>query len=140
ATLVLDCFPDFLVDDSHLGRRQRVVPYAREAQEIARKLRPTCMQNKGSAHSQDATEKTGFEHNVISRRRLTRPRLRRSRRAARRPVILCKDKRREIDFLGEFKESLQCRRPWIEGCHPGFDARDVAETARQCLKQLLLFP
>jgi hypothetical protein len=44
-----------------------------------------------------------------------------------------------IGFSGEFEEALQCRRPWIEGCHPGFDACDVAETARQCLQQLLLF-
>src|SRR5262245_13162164 len=98
------------------------------------------MENKGPAHSQDPAKKTGFEHNVISRRRLTRPGLRRIRRAARRPVVLCKDKRGEIDFLGEFKEAFESRCPWIEGCHPGFDARDIAETARQCLKQLLLFP
>jgi hypothetical protein len=51
---------------------------------------------------------------------------------------LCKDKRCEIDFLGEFKEAFQGRRAWIERCHPGFDVRDVAETARQRLKQLLL--
>jgi hypothetical protein len=96
--------------------------------------------DESSAHPQHAAEKAGFEHNIISRRRLTRPRLRRSRRAARRPVVLCKDKGQEINFSGEFEETFPCRRPRLEECHPGFDARDVAEPARQCLKQLLLFP
>src|SRR5262245_51121704 len=98
------------------------------------------MENKGSAHSQDSAEKTGFEHNVISRRRLTRRGLRGIRRTARRPVVLCKGKRRKIDFSGELEEAVQCGRPWIERCRPGFDVRDIAETARHCLKQLLLFP
>lgn len=97
------------------------------------------MENKCSAHSKNTAEETG-EHDVIAWRRLTRLKLRGRRRAARRPVVLRKDERREIDFLSEFKEAFQCRRPWIEGCHPGFDARDVTETACQCLKQLLLFP
>ena len=79
AKLVLDRTSDFLVDGFHLGRRQRIgVAYAREPQEIGRKLGPICMENEGPAHTQDPAEKTGFKHDIISRRRLTRSRLRRS--------------------------------------------------------------
>jgi hypothetical protein len=97
------------------------------------------VENEGSAHSQDAAEKARLEHDVISRRCLTRSGLRGGRRTARRPVVLCKDKCREIDLAGQFKETLQCGRSRIEGCRPGFDLRDVGETACQSLKQLFLF-
>ena len=86
------------------------------------------MENKGPAHSQDAAEKTGFEHDIIPRRCLALLRLSRSRRAAR-PVVLCKDKGREIDFPGELEEAFQRRCPWVEGRGPGLDMREVFEAA-----------
>jgi hypothetical protein len=64
------------------------------------------MENKCSAHSKNTAEETGFEHDVIAWRRLTRLKLRGRRRAARRPVVLRKDERREIDFLSELKEAF----------------------------------
>jgi hypothetical protein len=72
AALVLDRLPKLLVDDSHLGGgRQLAVPYAREAEEIARKLRAARMEDEGSAHSESCTKKAGFENDIVSRRGLT---------------------------------------------------------------------
>ena len=53
------------------GVRRFAVPYAREAEEIARKLRAARMEDEGSAHSEDSTEKAGFEDDIVSRRSLT---------------------------------------------------------------------
>jgi hypothetical protein len=97
------------------------------------------MEDERSAHAEDAAEKAGFEHDIVSRRRLARPRLRRSRCAARRPVVLGKNKRREIDFTGKLEKAFQRRGPGIEGRHPGHDVHDIAEAASQCLEQLFLF-
>ena len=72
AAFVLDCLPKLLVDDSHLGSGRRfAIPYSRESEEIARKLRAARMEDEGSAHAEDSTEKAGFEDDIVSRRRLT---------------------------------------------------------------------
>ena len=64
-------FPKLLVDNSHLRRGLLAVSYGRKPEEVARKLRAACMKDEGSAHSKDATEKTGFEDYIVSRRSLT---------------------------------------------------------------------
>ena len=87
---------------------------------------PICMEDEGPAHSKDSTEKTGFKDDIVSRRSLTGSRVRRSRRAARRPVVLRKDERGEVDFVRKLEEPVQRDGPWIEGCRPGFDVRDVS--------------
>jgi hypothetical protein len=96
------------------------------------------MEDKGSAHPEGATEKAGFEDDIISRRSLTGPRQRRCQRAVGRPVVLSEHECREVDFMGKLEEALQRGGPGIEGCRPGFYVRDVFETACQCLEQLLL--
>ena len=63
-------------------------PYAgTQPEEVARKLRAACMKDEGSAHSEDATEKTGFEDDIVSRRSLTGSRGRGCGRAGCRPVV-----------------------------------------------------
>src|SRR5262245_28653005 len=127
--LVLDRLPKLLVDDFHLGRGGRsVVPYAGQAEEIARKLRAVRMDDEGSAHSEDSTEKAGLEDDIVSRRCLSGARGRGCRRAGRaggRPVVLSERERGEVDFTREFDEAVQCGRARVEGCRPGFYVRDV---------------
>src|SRR6476661_10927940 len=71
AALVRGRLPKLLVDDSHLRRGRLAVSYGRKPEEVARKLRAFCMKDEGSAHSKDATEKTGFEDDIVSRGSLT---------------------------------------------------------------------
>ena len=80
----------------------------------------------------------GLEDDIISRRCLTRRRRRRCRRAVRRPVVLCEDERREVDFARQLQEAVKRGGPGIERCRPWFHVRDVFEAARQCLHQLRL--
>src|SRR5205814_8894738 len=138
--LALDRFPELLVDDSHLGSARRIaVPDAREAEKIAWKLRAVRVQNKSPPHSKRSTEKAGFEDDVVSRRSLAGFRGRRCGRTVGRPVVLSERERGEVDFVRELEEALQRGCPRIERCRPGFDARDIFETACQRLQQLLLF-
>ena len=51
---------------------------------------------------------------------------------------LSEHERGEVDFMRKLDEALQCGGPRIEGCRPGIDVRDVFETTRQRLQQLLL--
>jgi hypothetical protein len=96
------------------------------------------MKDEGSAHSGDSTEKAGFEDDIISRRSLTGLRQRRCQWVVRRPAVLSEHKCREVDFMSKLEETFQRGGPGIEGCRPGFYARDVFETSRQGLEQLLL--
>ena len=120
------------------GGRRFVVPHAREAEEIAGKLRAARMEDEGSAHSEGSTEQTGFEDHVISRRSLAGSRGIGCRWAVGRPVVLSEHECGEVDFMRKLEEAFQRGGPGIEGCRPGFYVRDVFETARQCLQQLLL--
>src|SRR6478752_2398587 len=138
AALVLDRLPKLLVDDSHLRRGRLAVSYRRKPEEVARKFRAACMKDEGSAHSKDATEKTGFEDDIVSRRSLTGSRGRGCGRAGCRPVVPSECERGEVDFMRKLEEAAQCGAPWIEGCRPGNYVRDVFETACQRLQQLLL--
>src|SRR5262245_13923057 len=96
--LVLDRLPKLLVDDFHLGRGGRsAVPYAGQAEEIARKLRAIRMDDEGSAHSEDSTEKAGLEDDIVSRRSLSFARGRGCRGAGGRPVVLSERERGEIE-------------------------------------------
>ena len=72
------------------------------------------MKDEGSVHSKDATEKSGFEDDIVSRRRLTGFRFRRRAWARGRPVIPREYERGKIDFMRELDEALQCGRPRIE--------------------------
>src|SRR5205823_8011336 len=102
AALVLDRLAKLLVDDSRLGSGRRfAVPYAREAEEIARKLRAARMDDKGSPHSERSTEKAGFEDDIVSRRSLAGFRGRGHWRAGGRPVVLSKHERGDVDFMCE---------------------------------------
>ena len=55
-----------------------------------------------------------------------------------RPVVPSECERGEVDFMRKLEEAAQCGGPWIEGCRPGNDMRDVFETACQRIQQLLL--
>jgi hypothetical protein len=127
------------VDDSRLGRGHRfAVPYAREAEEIARKLRAARMDDEGSPHSERSTEKAGFEDDIVSRRSLAGSRGRGCWRAGGRPVVLSKHERGEVDFMRELEKAVQRGGPGMEGCRPRIYVRDAFETARQRLQQLVL--
>jgi hypothetical protein len=97
------------------------------------------MEDERSAHSEDSTEKAGFEHDIVSRRSLTGFRGRGCGQARCRPVVPGERERGEVDFMRELEETLQSGGPRIEGCRPRFYVRDVIETACQPLQQLLLF-
>ena len=77
----------FWTDDSHLGGCRFAVAHAREAEEIARKLRAVRLQNEGPAHAKGSAEKTGLEDDVVSRRSLTGSLGVRCGRAVGRPVV-----------------------------------------------------
>jgi hypothetical protein len=96
------------------------------------------MDNEGAAHAEDAAKQARFEDDIVSRRRLTRPRQRRCLRAASRPVVLSEHECREVDFMSQLKEAFECSGPRIEGCHPRFYVRDIFETTGQCPEQLRL--
>jgi hypothetical protein len=96
------------------------------------------MKDEGSAHSKDATEKTGFEDDIVSRRSLTGSRGSGCGLAGRGPVVHSECERGEVDFMRKLDEALQCGRPRIERCRPGLYVGDVFETTRQRLEQLLL--
>ena len=138
APFVLDRLPKSLIEDFHLGRSRRLVPYARETEQIGRKFRAACMEDEGPAHSEDSTEEARFEDDIVSRGSLTRPRRSGCGHARRRPVILGEHERREVDLMRKLDEPFQGGSPGIEGCHPGIYARDVFDTACNCLQQLLL--
>ena len=138
APFVLDRLPKLLIEDFHLGRSRRLVPYARETEQIGRKFRAACMEDEGPAHSEDSTEEARFEDDIVSRGRLTGPRRSGCGHAGRRPVILGEHERCEVDFMRKLDETFQGGSPGIEGCHPGIYARDVFDTACDCLQQLLL--
>ena len=96
------------------------------------------MEDEGSVHSEDSTEKAGFEDDIVSRRSLTGSRGRGCGQAGCRPVVPSERERGEVDFMRKLEEAVQCGGPWIEGCRPGIYVRDVFETACQRLQQLLL--
>ena len=96
------------------------------------------MKDEGSAHSKDATEKTGFEDDIVSRRSLTGSRGRGCGLAGCRPVVPSECECGKVDFMRKLDEALQCGRPRIERCRPGLYVRDVFETTRQRLEQFLL--
>ena len=79
-----------------------------------------------------------FEHDIVSRRSLTGSSGRGCRRVGRRPVVTGEHEGCEVDFMGKLEEAGKRAGAWIEGCRPGFYLRDVFETARQRLQQLLL--
>ena len=120
------------------GRRVGVT-YAREPEEIARQLGAARMEDEGSAHSENSTEKTGFEDDIVPRRSLTGSRSIGCGRAGGRPVVLGEHEHREVDFVRELDEALQGRGPGIERGRPRFHVRDVLEAACQRAQQLLLF-
>jgi hypothetical protein len=98
------------------------------------------MEDEGSAHAENAAEKTRLEDDIVARRRLTgfRGSGCRCGRIGRRPVVPGEYERGEVDFMRKLDQSLKRGRPGIEGCRPGFDVRDVVETACQRLQQLFL--
>jgi hypothetical protein len=96
------------------------------------------MEDEGPPHPQGSTEEPGLEDDVVSWRSLARPFDRGRRRTGGRPVVPREHERGEVDFVGQLEEAFEGRGPGIEGCRPGLDARDVLETSRQRLQQLLL--
>jgi hypothetical protein len=72
------------------------------------------MEDESSAHSEDATEQTGFEDHVVSRRSLARSRGIGCGWAVGRPVVPSEHERGEIDLMHELKEPLQRGGPRIE--------------------------
>src|SRR5262245_14167459 len=97
------------------------------------------MEDERSAHSENATEKTGFEDDVVSRRSLAGARRIGCGWAVAGPVVPREHEGGEIDFMHELEEPFQCRRPRIERSRPGLYVRNVFEATRQGLEQLLLF-
>jgi hypothetical protein len=96
------------------------------------------MEDEGSVHSEGSTEKASFEDDIVSRRSLTGSRGWGCGRVGRRPVVTGEYEGGEVDFMRKLEEASKCAGAWIEGCRPGFYVRDVFETARQRLQQLLL--
>ena len=96
------------------------------------------MEDERSPHSERSTEKTGFENHVVSRRSLDGCSGIGCGWAVGRPIVPSEYERREIDLMRELEEPLQCGGPRIERSCPGFYARDIFETSRQRLQQLLL--
>src|SRR5215472_1571211 len=94
------------------------------------------MENKCSAQSEGATEETGFEDHVVSRRSLAGSRTIGFGCAISRPVVVREHERREIDLTRQLKEPLQRGGARIEGSGPRFYVRDIFETARERLHQL----
>ena len=131
-------FRSFSIHDSHLGGCGFFVAYARETEEIAWQLCATRMQNERPAHSEDATEETGFEDHVISRRSLAGSRRIGCGWTQGCPVVAREHERGEIDLTRQLQEPLQGGGPRIERGGPRFDVRDVFETARERLQQLRL--
>jgi hypothetical protein len=72
------------------------------------------MEDESSAHPEDATEKTGFEDHVVSRRSLAGSRGIGCGWAVGRPIVPSEHERCELDLMGELKEALQCGGPRIE--------------------------
>jgi hypothetical protein len=66
------------------------------------------MEDEGSAHAENATEKAGFEDDIVSRRSLTGPRGVQCGRAVCRPVVLSEREHREVHFMRELDEALEC--------------------------------
>ena len=96
------------------------------------------MKDEGSAHSKHATEKTGFEDDIVSRRSLTGSPGTGCGLAGCRPVVPCECECGEVDFMRKLDEALPAWSSRIERCRPGLYVRTVFETTRQRLEQLLL--
>jgi hypothetical protein len=60
------------------------------------------MKDEGSAHSEDSTEKTRFEDDIVSRRSLTGAWERGCERTDGRPVVPSEHERGEVDFMRKF--------------------------------------
>jgi hypothetical protein len=128
-----------LVDDPHLGRGRVLVAHAREAEEIAGKFGAARVEDERPPHPEGGAEESGFEDDVVPRRRLAgRGRIGCGRTAGR-PVVASEHERREIDFARQLQEPFQRGRPRIERRRPRLDAGDVFESARERLQQLRLF-
>jgi hypothetical protein len=87
------------------------------------------MDDEGSAHSQDSTEKAGLEHHIVAGRSLPGSRARRCGGAGGRPVVASERERSEIDLMRELDEALERGGPRLEGCRPGIYVRDAFQTA-----------
>jgi hypothetical protein len=72
------------------------------------------MEDERPAHPEGATEKTGFEDHVVSRRGLAGPRGIGCGWGVGRPVVPSEHERGEIDLMHELEEPLQCGGPRIE--------------------------
>ena len=126
-----------LIDHPHLGRRSSPRRTVRsETEKIARELRAARMEDEGSTHSESAAEEAGLEDHVVSRRRLAR------RALGRRGLSVVQSSRANTNAAKSTSCASSSRRqrggPGIEGSRPGLDLRDVLQTARQGLHQLLL--
>src|SRR5262249_23466091 len=97
------------------------------------------MDDEGPAHSQDSTEKAGFEHHIVAGRSLRRSGARRCGGVGGRPVVASERERSEIDLMRELDEALERGGPRFETYRPGIDMRDAFQTGCQRLQQLLLF-
>ena len=96
------------------------------------------MEDEDSVHSEDSTEKAGFEDDIVLGRSLTGVRGRGFGQAGCRSVVPSEYERGEVDFMRKLEEAGQCGSPWIKGCRPRIYLRDVFETACQRLHQFLL--
>lgn len=95
------------------------------------------MEDEGSVHSEDSTEKAGFEDDIVAGRSLTGSRGRGCGQGGCRPVP-SECKRGEVNFMRKLEEADSRGGSWKEGCRPGIHVRDVFETSCQRLQQLLL--
>ena len=96
------------------------------------------MEDEGSVHSEDFAEKAGFEHDIVTRRRLTGFRGVGCGLAGCRPVVPSEREGGEVDLMRKLEEAGKCGGSWIEGRRPGIYVCDVFETACQRIQQLLL--
>jgi hypothetical protein len=92
------------------------------------------MEDEGSVHSEDSTEKASFEDDIVSRRSPTGSRGSGCAAAGGGPVVPSEHERGEVDFMRKLDEASECGGPWIEGCRSGIYVREVFETVCQRLQ------
>src|ERR1051326_1284583 len=137
-SLALDRLPKLLIHQPHLRRGDVPVTHGRETEEIRRQLRAIRMKDERAVHPQHTAEQTGFENDIVPGRSLPGFRSVRHLRGTRRPIILSEHECREADLLRELQKPLQRGRSGIERARPRLDLRNVFETPRDGLQQLLL--
>ena len=126
-----------LVDLANDRRRGvGVVADRRETVQVGRQFRAARVQDVRPSNAQRAAEQARLEHHVVARGGLARVGI--GHCSLRRPIVLGKDERGEIDLVGELHEAIERRHAGIEHRRPRLDLGDVLEPPGERLQELLL--